>query len=313
MTIKYMPIIPIAIYKMDDSINTTLIDYYGNNNLTVTNSSNITIQQTSLVPYNINYNEKSILFNGGYGIVSLNTVLSSSTGILNSFFIKTSSSSGSIINKNTTFLIELNSGKIKVSGYYDSGTYICSSINTINDNNSHFIIVTLNNSLINIYIDGVYSNSINIPSGSSIIDSSRTLTIGNMIGTLDDVFIFEGNLASIFYALWNSIATTIPFSSPSRQLLSFTKVLIEDYSLVALCKGIGKIWGTVKNANQNPLQKRIVLLEYFSYVGIAETVSDSNGYYEFDGLNTSIVFTIIAEDSRNYRYNSIIRACVQAT
>lgn len=75
--------------------------------------------------------------------------------------------------------------------------------------------------------------------------------------------------------------------------------------------GLGSIWGTVKDNQNNPLQRRLVLVESLSYIIVATTVSDPiTGEYEFDGLSTDKTFSVIAEDSTPASYNDIIRARV---
>lgn len=77
--------------------------------------------------------------------------------------------------------------------------------------------------------------------------------------------------------------------------------------------GNGKIWGTVTDAEGTPLKKKILLIEYWSYMPILETISDPvTGYYEFLNLDTNAVFSVVAEDYLDYRYNDIIRAKVRA-
>lgn len=78
--------------------------------------------------------------------------------------------------------------------------------------------------------------------------------------------------------------------------------------------GNGKIWGTVLDEYQNPISKKLILLEDQTYVIVKTTMSDpSTGYYEFANLTTDKKFTIICESTRPVDiYNDIIRAKVQA-
>lgn len=77
--------------------------------------------------------------------------------------------------------------------------------------------------------------------------------------------------------------------------------------------GYGKIWGTVTDSEGAPLKRKILLIEYWSYMPILETISDpETGYYEFLNLDTNAVFSVVAEDYLDYRYNDIIRAKVHA-
>jgi hypothetical protein len=57
----------------------------------------------------------------------------------------------------------------------------------------------------------------------------------------------------------------------------------------------------------------VVLIEYWSYMPVEEVISDpETGYYEFTQLDTTALFSVVAEDHRDYRYNDIIRAKVRA-
>jgi hypothetical protein len=77
--------------------------------------------------------------------------------------------------------------------------------------------------------------------------------------------------------------------------------------------GNGSIWGVVTDASGNPMERRIILVEYWSYMVVDETISDPiTGYYEFTDLDTVTTYSVVAEDYLDYRYNDIIRAKVHA-
>jgi hypothetical protein len=80
-------------------------------------------------------------------------------------------------------------------------------------------------------------------------------------------------------------------------------------------EGNGSIWGTVKDSNQNPLSRRVVLLDYLTYIKVKVTQSDPiTGYYEFTDLDTSKYFSVITEDDQiPPNFNDIIRAKCQAS
>ena len=78
--------------------------------------------------------------------------------------------------------------------------------------------------------------------------------------------------------------------------------------------GTGKIWGTVTDASGKPMSRRVTLIEYWSFMPVETVISDPvTGYYEFTQLNTTALFSVVAEDYRSYRFNDIIRAKVRAT
>lgn len=81
-----------------------------------------------------------------------------------------------------------------------------------------------------------------------------------------------------------------------------------------LFEGNGSIWGTVLDASNQPLSKRLLLLDDQTYIIVKTVQSDAvTGYYEFTGLNTSRVFTVVCEDDRPIGpYNDIIRSKVLA-
>lgn len=75
-------------------------------------------------------------------------------------------------------------------------------------------------------------------------------------------------------------------------------------------KGDGRIWGLVTNRDNEPLERRIVLVESLSYIIVKQTTSSPvNGYYLFTDLNRNITYSIIAEDDSG-EWNDIIRARV---
>jgi len=77
--------------------------------------------------------------------------------------------------------------------------------------------------------------------------------------------------------------------------------------------GNGSIWGVVTDASGNPMERRIILVEYWSYMVVDETISDPiTGYYEFTDLDTFTPYSVVAEDYLDYRYNDIIRSKIYA-
>lgn len=73
--------------------------------------------------------------------------------------------------------------------------------------------------------------------------------------------------------------------------------------------GTGTIFGDVKNEVNAPLSRRVVLLEYLTYIVVDTTISDvGDGTFAFTGLNNSKIFTVIAEDVLSYTYNDVIFA-----
>ena len=146
---------PIVFYKMDDAVAATLSDANGNSPLTIDSPSNITIQQPALNPLDISNFEYSVLFNGGKGTGSLLREIDTQAGITLVFFIKTTATTGTIIDKNSTFVVSLNQGKLAVSSYYNSGTYQIESPSAVNDGVSHLVMISLSDTEIRMSIDGV--------------------------------------------------------------------------------------------------------------------------------------------------------------
>lgn len=146
---------PIVFYKMDDAVTATLSDANGNSPLTIDSPSNITIQQPALNPLDISNFEYSVLFDGGKGTGSLLREIDTQAGITLVFFIKTTATTGTIVDKNSTFVLSLNQGKLAVSSYYNSGTYQIESPSAINDGVSHLVMISLSDIELKMNIDGV--------------------------------------------------------------------------------------------------------------------------------------------------------------
>lgn len=72
--------------------------------------------------------------------------------------------------------------------------------------------------------------------------------------------------------------------------------------------GTGTIYGTVKDLEETPLERRVVLLNPLTYKKIRTTTSNpSTGEYEFNELDNTINYIVIAEDTTPRLYNDIIR------
>ena len=145
-----------------------------------------------------------------------------------------------------------------------------------------------------------------------LVDSGNSLILGNFIGQLDEVTIFDGSPSNSMIRFLKDDATQYTYSLP-------VAASVFDDQSYARCPvssqywGNGKIWGTVTNAEGTPMSRKIVLIEYWSFVPILETISDpTTGYYEFLNLDTDAIFSVVAEDYLDYRYNDIIRAKVRA-
>jgi len=91
--------------------------------------------------------------------------------------------------------------------------------------------------------------------------------------------------------------------------LAFSEQLRYDPDLFV---GEGKIWGTVLNESNQPISRRLVLLEDQTYIIIRKTTSDPiTGYYEFDELDNTKTFSVVCEGVRPVSgFNDIIRAKV---
>lgn len=107
-----------------------------------------------------------------------------------------------------------------------------------------------------------------------------------------------GNYSPIIHD--TSVQTNLAFTDQSR----FNP---DDFS------GPGHIFGTVEDDQSNFIARRVVLLEYLTYIVVAEqTSSGVDGTFDFTGLSTSVDFTVIAEDVLSYTYNDVIFAKVNA-
>lgn len=105
------------------------------------------------------------------------------------------------------------------------------------------------------------------------------------------------------------------YGTVSHNITDQTNIEFNDQQLNDLddYKGIGKIWGTIEDSNQLPMERRLVLLDPQTYKKVATTISNpTTGYYEFNNLSTSRIFTLIAEEdyNPNFDYNDIIRSRV---
>jgi len=144
-----------------------------------------------------------------------------------------------------------------------------------------------------------------------LIDTSRAITLGDFIGSLDNVSLIEESLSSSSIQELYHFAQEITLVPARASHLLNQDVFDVDYGLL---QNKGSIWGTVTDTLGNPLQKRIVVVEHWSYNPVAETISDPiTGYYEFNNLNLLQLYSVIAEDYLDFRYNDIIRAKIKAT
>jgi hypothetical protein len=145
-----------------------------------------------------------------------------------------------------------------------------------------------------------------------LTDPDNDLVLGNFIGQLDEVTIMEGNPS---ISMIKNLREAANVSPPAVPEVDTTSDWMERLKLSSSCQwfGPGKIWGTVTDAQGQPLSRKIVLIEYWSYMPIYEVVSDpETGYYEFTDLDTTAIFSVVAEDSRDYRFNDVIRSKIRA-
>lgn len=102
---------------------------------------------------------------------------------------------------------------------------------------------------------------------------------------------------------------TVAHNSSEQFNIEFNDQQLND---LADYQGNGKIWGTIQDANQDPMERRLVLLDPQTYKKVKTTISNpTTGYYEFNDLSTSRQFTVIAEEDYQtvpFHYNDIIRS-----
>ena len=122
------------------------------------------------------------------------------------------------------------------------------------------------------------------------------------------------NLKDQEYFVWSEDYMRV-FTPASHHITDQTNLVFTEQSRFDpdLFVGDGKIWGTVLNEINEPLSRRLLLLEDQTHIIVRKTTSDPmTGYYEFDGLNPSKTFTVVCESNRPVSsYNDIIRARVQ--
>jgi hypothetical protein len=145
-----------------------------------------------------------------------------------------------------------------------------------------------------------------------LVDPDNNLVLGNFVGKLDEVSIFDGiasdSMIQYIREEGNLSPPALPRVSTVDTMLSKKKNFDNGRWF-----GQGKIWGTVTDAGGQPMSRKVVLIEYWSYAPVAEVVSDPDtGYYEFIELDTSALFSVVAEDHKDYHYNDIIRSKVRA-
>lgn len=146
----------------------------------------------------------------------------------------------------------------------------------------------------------------------SLVDPGNNLIIGNFIGSLDEITLFDGVASDSMIQMLRESATQVAPSVP-REAKTYFGMGKTRSSSTGQYVGLGKIWGNVTDREGNPLSRKVVLIEYWSYVPITEVVSDPlTGYYEFLFLDTNALFSVVAEDFRDYRYNDIIRGKIHA-
>lgn len=146
----------ISHYKLGDT-GTTLEDSYNSWDLSLVNSSEVTMNQDALIPYNTG-KDASVNFAGGYGEGPSQSVLGRSNLFFH-FFIKTTDSSGDIINKEGAYKIELSLGKIRATFYVEGATYQATGQTAINDDTVHQISVELEQDIVTIIVDSVIDGS----------------------------------------------------------------------------------------------------------------------------------------------------------
>jgi hypothetical protein len=150
-----------------------------------------------------------------------------------------------------------------------------------------------------------YSETVN-----KLNDTNRSITIGDFVGNLDNVGLLLGVYSqSMAQDLYDISQKTI--WSPTRDY-QVEKTITQQKNHLSH-SGNGSIWGVVTDASGNPMERRIILVEYWSYMVVDETISDPiTGYYEFTDLDTFTPYSVVAEDYLDYRYNDIIRSKVHA-
>lgn len=143
-----------------------------------------------------------------------------------------------------------------------------------------------------------------------IVDPGNQLKIGDFIGQLDDLSLFDVSLSNshvsnIYDTAYNKTYTLEKTSG----IYQYEK---GDRMSNSMYFGSGRIYGTVKDKDNNPLQRKLLLLDRAQVV-VAETTSRAiDGFYEFTRLSKDVYFTVIAQEKEDYRFNSIIRDFVKA-
>jgi hypothetical protein len=146
----------------------------------------------------------------------------------------------------------------------------------------------------------------------ALADPDNDLVVGDFLGKLDEVTIIDGAATDSMIQYIREEATMSPPATP-RVITTNTGLSKSKNANNGQWFGLGKIWGTVTDAAGQPMSRKVVLIEYWSYMPVEEVVSDPvTGYYEFTDLDTTALFSVVAEDHRDYRFNDVIRAKVRA-
>lgn len=302
-------------YPLSESSGSTLSDTMTLYPLTISGSP--TFSQTPLATWT---DDTSITFNGGSAsgtFPSLN-VLSEFSVV---FFIKTSTSSQTLISKSSVFSITIDSSGYLV--FTIGGSSITSSV-LVNTNTTKMIGCSFEGSRLKIFIDGVLNN--NLDGSFSIVDNNtQPLVFGPLTGTLDEVYLLNYKFRNIEFLFWYNLAFSINpttynknkqaiflnenigdltynvifykksffdlyFSYTSTQFLSSTIKYSLDTSLFIT------IDGTI-TVNSIPASRKVLLLDAYSFIIIKETWSDSlTGYYSFSEILNNSNFVVFCKD-----------------
>jgi hypothetical protein len=215
---SFTPVI-ISHYKLGDT-GTILEDCDGSWDLNQVNPSNIDLNQTSLVPYNAG-KDGCVAFDGGYGTGPSQNVANKQALTFN-FFINTTSSSGTIIEKLDSYKIELQLGKIRATfDLYGGGTLLVTSVASINDGTTHQITVRfISATIVEILIDGTLDSRTNSGIVEATYKNSEILFDGTSNSTMlqmrcNDLTDDCKNSVSIYGAIEPEIINDSPFATKS--------------------------------------------------------------------------------------------------
>jgi hypothetical protein len=209
-------------YTLGDT-GTTIADCTGEWDLSQVNPSDIDLNQTTLVPYNAN-KDGCIAFDGGYCTGPSQNVAGKKALSFN-FFINTTSSSGTIIEKQGSYKISLQSGKIQAEfNLYGGGTVVSTSDTFVNDGVTHQVTVNLASAyLVEILIDGSLDSYSNFSVIEQIYKNSEILFDGTSNSTMlqlrcNNMIDDCKNLISIYGAVEPAIINDSPFATKSIYL-----------------------------------------------------------------------------------------------